>query len=142
VDPDAIGKSIDAVSADMAQWCAPWRRQQAGTLDSACAGRIASSGPSENSRINSVEKMRLIFNSGQAETPVHACNRGSSGVVPSLHGYYQEQAGMSLSSSNMSAWRLKFKTFQERAPLQFCGRHLAWVTSLAPWRALGAVCQP
>jgi hypothetical protein len=50
------------VSASIAQWCTPWRRQQNGRRVSSIPGRIAAKGPSQRSRISEMESPRRIAN--------------------------------------------------------------------------------
>jgi hypothetical protein len=45
----------------MAQWWAPWRRQQGGRRDSLLESRAAASGPRLKNRIKKMEKPRRIW---------------------------------------------------------------------------------
>jgi hypothetical protein len=48
---------------DMAQWCAPWRRQHAGRPASSLAPSVAARGPKPKNRISEMESARRICNS-------------------------------------------------------------------------------
>jgi len=61
VPSDAASTVIAIIRMDMAQWCAPWRRQQGGRRDSSLAERTAASGPSQKSRIRKMETNRRIL---------------------------------------------------------------------------------
>ena len=50
-----------AKRAAMAQWWAPWRRQQGGRRDSLLESRAAASGPRLKNRIKKMEKPRRIW---------------------------------------------------------------------------------
>ena len=56
--PDAVCAFIRII---MAQWCAPWRRQQGGRRNSLLAGRAAASGPSPKNKIRMIETPRRIW---------------------------------------------------------------------------------
>ena len=45
----------------MAQWCAPWRRQQNGKRDSSPPGSRDARGPSHSSRVSVMESARRTF---------------------------------------------------------------------------------
>ena len=93
--------ALAAEPADMAQWCAPWRRQQIGRRASWLAGISAARGASQNNRTIETESTRRIYDwivphlrfgvfaSGQVPchrvssghcTFLHCLNRGSPGV--------------------------------------------------------------
>ena len=55
-----LWRIIAAIFAAMAQWCAPFRRQQAGREASSLAWSVAVSGPSPNTRMSRMEKPRRI----------------------------------------------------------------------------------
>jgi len=59
--PAAAWAAISARRADMAQWWAPWRRQQAGRLASSLSGRSRARGPSPKSRAKNKERPRRIW---------------------------------------------------------------------------------
>ena len=58
VPPDAASAVMAIIRMDMAQWWAPWRRQQGGRRDSSLPGMSAASGPSQKSRIRKMESNR------------------------------------------------------------------------------------
>jgi len=49
------------MESDIAQWCAPWRRQQAGRRDSSSAWKAAESGPNPKKKIKQIESACRIF---------------------------------------------------------------------------------
>jgi len=49
--------------SDMLQWCAPWRRQQAGRRASSLARKAATKGPSPRKRTRKMDTARRIWNS-------------------------------------------------------------------------------
>jgi hypothetical protein len=59
-DPDAACSIIAAMCGDMAQWWAPLRRQQAGSVGSSLLSSVAVSGPSPKNRIRKMEKPRRM----------------------------------------------------------------------------------
>lgn len=60
IGPELASTIIAIIRLDMAQWCAPLRRQQRGRLDSSLARGIAASGPSQKRRIRKMETERRI----------------------------------------------------------------------------------
>lgn len=63
---------IEAISADIAQWCAPWRRQQAGRRDSEFTGKTNANGPNPKIRIRIVQNVRRIMESARAGIRLYA----------------------------------------------------------------------
>jgi hypothetical protein len=57
-----------SASADIPQWCAPWRRQQAGRRDSALAGSTAANGSTQYNRTSNKLSARLISSHPISET--------------------------------------------------------------------------
>jgi len=53
----------DAIDEDMAQWCAPWRRQHAGRDASSSWPKARASGPSPKARASTMERTRRIWES-------------------------------------------------------------------------------
>jgi hypothetical protein len=58
---DALSAIAAAMRADMAQWCVPWRRQQAGRPESCSAFSVAATGPRPKRRTKKIEKARRIW---------------------------------------------------------------------------------
>ena len=58
---DAALAMAVAASMVMAQWCAPWRRQQAGRDASSLAPSVAARGPSEKNRTSRMESARRML---------------------------------------------------------------------------------
>jgi hypothetical protein len=59
--PDAASAIMEAMPIDMAQWCAPWRRQQAGRRASSLPSSMADNGPRPKNRISEMESARRIW---------------------------------------------------------------------------------
>ncbi len=62
-------------SPSIAQWCAPWRRQQKGRRASFTPGSTAASGPSHRSTISEIEKIRRILPTVLIDHPIPSGNR-------------------------------------------------------------------
>ena len=60
VKPELASTIIAIIRLDMAQWCAPLRRQQGGRRESSLAERITASGPNQKRRIRKMETERRI----------------------------------------------------------------------------------
>jgi len=61
VEPEAASSILAIIPEDMAQWCAPWRRQHAGRRASSLPGKATASGPSPKKRIKKMENPRRIW---------------------------------------------------------------------------------
>jgi hypothetical protein len=59
--PDVPSTIRTIMESDVAQWCAPWRRQQAGRRDSSPDWKAAESGPNPKKKIRQIESARRIF---------------------------------------------------------------------------------
>jgi len=59
-EPEAACLLMAAMRSAMAQWCAPWRRQQGGRRDSSLPGRAAASGPRQKSSSKKMESPRRM----------------------------------------------------------------------------------
>jgi hypothetical protein len=61
--PFVASANIAAIRVVRTQWCAPWRRQQAGRRESSFAGRVAASGPRPKNATRRMESQRRIWES-------------------------------------------------------------------------------
>jgi len=59
--PEAGSASAEAVCRFMAQWWAPWRRQQAGRRASRLASSVAANGPSEKNASRKMDTRRRML---------------------------------------------------------------------------------
>jgi hypothetical protein len=95
----------EAFTSDISQRCAPCRRQQTGNRDSALAGRIAASGPSQNIRIKTALKVRRIVNSsrmGRSVVPASSNDKvRDTRIVPAVSSCYHLHPRESLTCINV-----------------------------------------